>query len=175
MESDVRSVTEEMKNYFAQITRDINNNASLTTIQNNEYQKSIINKYKAEGITYCISPNEDIRYSRICFQSPPWDINDVGTIVDVSEKGAFPLSLFIDDNISVRYDPRKLNDRDSSIWIYMDNRKFIHIKKGSEFEFQGRITYCDYYYNVKPNGRYEFYITEKGGWSFMQFIHDLLQ
>jgi len=59
MENTIRFVTEQMKNYFLQITHDTHNNASLTSVQNTKYQKDIIKKYKAEGITYFISYDED--------------------------------------------------------------------------------------------------------------------
>lgn len=163
MENDVRSVTKEMENYFSQITKDVNDNASLTSIQNKKHQEKIIEKYKAKGITYFISEdNENSNHSRICFQSLPWSINDVGSIIDVFENGAFPLLIYIEDNISVKYEPRKLNEKNYLGWQYIKNKKFIHIKKGSEYRFKGRITFCDYYYNVKPKGRFEFHIINRG-------------
>ncbi len=151
MEADILSLTQEMKKYYLQITKADNDN-SLTTIQKKAYQANVQKRFETMGLKYFISidSENDPNYHRLCFPSPPWHASGVATIQDVSEKGAYPFTLLMRDNISIKYDPRKVDIMDSYRWGEIPNKKFLNIKKGSDYQFQGKISCCNYYFAAKP-------------------------
>lgn len=149
MESDIRSLTKELRNYYLQITNAVDDN-SLTTLQKQEYGDPIKKALEAKGISYSFPTHWDSPQDHITFYSPNWFVNEVGIIEDVHAKGAFPFTLSIGEDIFISYEPRNLKDKESWKWNDLKNKEFLNFQKGSEYQFKGRIKSCAYFYGTKP-------------------------
>jgi hypothetical protein len=145
MEKDLRSIAKEMKDYLLQI-RDPRN--SLTSIQRNAELDALKSSLANNGITYSLMDDYESGYINFTFNS--LYVNDTGIISDVRPKGTFPLSLKVDNNISISYEPRyfkelpDLYERDK-----IDNSAYFDLQKGSSYQIQGKVKYGRYFFKGK--------------------------
>lgn len=151
MESDIRTLTKDLRNYYLQIPKGVDF-ISLAFVQIKEY-RDLQKALEAKGIGYSFSTHSE----HITFYCPNRYVDEVGIIEDVRAEGPFPFLLSIGDDILISYEPRNLKDKESWKWNDLQNKEFLNFQKGSEYNFKGRIKSCNYYYAAKPE-RFDFVI-----------------
>ncbi len=144
METDIRTITKEVKNYYTQIAKAQSDN-SLTTIQKNEYQDFLKKGMEAKGVSYRFEKYYDAP-KRVIFDFQSLYVDEIGLINDVRPTGAFPFTISVDDNISILYDPRNIEKLDLHEKDRLNNNEFSNIQKGSNYQFAGKVFGCNYYY-----------------------------
>jgi hypothetical protein len=170
MKEKITGVAKEMKMLFFQIIKEENIPDSLTSIQKQEYHKELTKKYNNQGINYFLDKiyggHPENRY--IEFKDTSWFVNDIGLIADIKIDNIYPISLIIDENITIEFEPRKL---DNQIRTYgspslKTPQEYLNLNKGSKFTFEGKITSCRYFWNPNQES-FSFKIintTSTGGW-----------
>jgi len=159
---DLMSVVDELNGYSARVLEP--DSDSLTSIQRQVRRDELARAIKKAGVQFSVNHDTDlgsIDYSKIFFKwATAVGVKGTGTITDVLDVGDYPIHLSLGEQVSVRFEPRNLGDWDGRHKV--SNRKFADLKKGSVYDFQGMISYADYYFKQGPQGRFEFGV-EAGG------------
>lgn len=72
----------------------------------------------------------------------------------------FPIQLKRNDNVSISYEPRIIKKYPSTFESKIDNSKYINLKKGEEFEFEGKALNCSYHFVDKNQLYFQIKILE---------------
>jgi hypothetical protein len=159
---DLMSVVDDLNGYQTRILEP--DGDSLTSIQKQVRRDELARAIKTSGISFNVDHDTDhysTDYSKVFFKwATPVDVKGTGTITDVRDVGDYPIHLSLGEQVSVRFEPRNLGDWDGRHKV--SNLKFADLKKGSVYDFQGMISYADYYFKQGPKGRFEFRV-EAGG------------
>jgi hypothetical protein len=141
METTVRSLSKEIKGYIKQITEDQN----LTSVQKIEHDDSLRKALQDKGVFYGTKLDKDSKsISYYYFNFPGLQVSDKGIISDINPKGDFPVSIKLDDNITISYEPRNLKKVKKDYRRDISNAELAHLQLGSEYAFQGEIVDCRY-------------------------------
>jgi hypothetical protein len=97
-----------------------------------------------EGITYNHS-YYDSGEERLALGFKALYVRDCGVIADVRPTGPYPIQLSVGENVSVAFEPRDISGVDHWYHDEIDNTRFANLRKGSSFDFSGRLVGCDYY------------------------------
>jgi hypothetical protein len=153
METTVRSLSKEIKGYYQQITEDLN----LTSVQKIEHDDSLRRVLQDKGVFYGTRHDKDSKsIAYYFFNFPGLQISDKGIISDINPKGDFPVSIKVDDHITISYEPRNLKNIKKDYRRDISNAELAHLKQGSEYAFQGEIVDCQYDFK---NEKYHFNIA----------------
>lgn len=147
---DLMSVVDEVKVCYARILE--SHDCSLTTIQKNASRDRLIKELKDDGISFVTHGDSEDEHT---FMWSSACVTGTGIITDVRPFGAFPISLSVGHDVTVTFEPRDLKRVDKFNRDKISNVEFAPLKKGSVYEFQGRILSCDYHQQI-PNGRFHF-------------------
>lgn len=163
MENTVKNIVSELQNYQKQ--KDvIYLNKSLTAIQRKIQLESIRETFAKKGINITSEnldwKTDNINESKIKFLFSSLIVNDNGVVTDVCTSGDFPIHLTLNENIYVIYEPRNLRNVPLLDRHKINNSEFFPIKKGSNYQFNGEVTYCNYYRYTKLE-KFEFAIVGK--------------
>lgn len=117
--------------------------SSLTSIQRQQSEARLRNSLSADGITYTFYGGYDEPRLNCSFTS--LYIRDSGVIADVRPVGPYPIKLSVGESVSVDFEPRDISKVDDWDSMNIDNARFANLRKGSSFDFSGRLVSCDYY------------------------------
>jgi hypothetical protein len=140
---DIQSVIKLVENCYGRITglRD----STLTTIQREQATRRLQQTLADEGVTYIHSQDES--GEKLTLVLKLLYVRDSGVITDVRPVGAYPVQLSVGANVSVAFEPRDISQVKDWYYGEIDNVRFANLRKGSPFEFSGRLIFCDYYPN----------------------------
>jgi hypothetical protein len=164
---DLMSFVEEARVSYARILQSMDD--SLTTIQKQASRDRLIRELKDEGISFDYFA--DYESCIVSFNWSSADIRGAGVITDVKTVGDRPIVLSSGDDVTVIFEPRDLKrlprDRLAAAVAQLNrdkisNVEFAPLKKGSAYEFQGRIRFCRFYPRDKPNGHFIFEVERAG-------------
>jgi hypothetical protein len=153
METTIRALSKEIKGYYQQITEV----QALTSVQRIEHEDLLRKTLQDKGIyfgTKWDKESNSILY--YYFNFPGLIISDKGIISDINQKGDFPVSIKLDDNITISYEPRNLKKVKKDYRRDISNAELAHLELGSEYIFQGEIIDCHYDFK---NERFHFNIA----------------
>jgi|ERR1035437_814968 hypothetical protein len=160
---DLNSVIDELKRCRARILDW--DSGPLTLIQAKVYQDQIVTELKNAGISYDVHWDLDsgsTNYSKIQFRLSAAGVRGTGTVADVMPVGTSPIQLSCGDHTTVRFEPRDLKRIDEFKRREISNSEFADLSRGSSYEFQGAIRYCEYYFNQGPKSHFEFWVDRDG-------------
>ena len=121
--------------------------SSLTSIQRQQSEARLRNSLSDDGITYTFSRGGYDDEPRLNCSFTSLYIRDSGVITDVSPVGPYPIQLSVGEGVSVAFEPRDISKVDDWHYTEIDNARFASLRKGSSFDFSGRLVFCDYYPN----------------------------
>ena len=144
---DVQSVVKLVESCHSRIVS--LQDSTLTSIQREQSTTRLQQTLSDEGITYNL-PHYDSG-GRWTFGFKFLHVRDSGVITDVSPAGPYPIQLSVGENVSVAFEPRDISKIDHWQSLQLNNASFASLSKGSSFDFNGRLVFCDYYPN-RPGG-----------------------
>jgi hypothetical protein len=142
---DIKSLVALVKTYHSRIVG--LDDSSLTSIQRQQSEARLRNSLADEGITYTFSVSDYDSESSLHFSFDSLYIRDSSLIADVSPFGGYPIQLSVGESVSVYFEPRDISRVDSWDYSRIDNTRFANLRKGSSFDFSGRLVGCQYYPN----------------------------
>lgn len=151
MKRELNSIVSEIFEYSLKITGKRND---LTEIKKRDYHRNIKEELQFKGINF-----KWVEFSNSDYFGDPFDyyiefdlshidVEGVCRIIDVQSFGSFPLLLSA-NNALILYEPRDLTQLLSSETDLIDNREFLNLAKGENFQINGKITECRYNKNPK--------------------------
>lgn len=144
---DIPTLVKILKSYYSRIAG--LGDATLTTIQSQQSEDRLRVSLANEGVSYSFGHYDD--GGKISFSFESLYIRDSGVITDVFPVGVYPIRLSVGENIAVAFEPRDITRIDRWKSHQLNNARFADLRKGSSFEFGGRLPYCDYYF-ARPGG-----------------------
>jgi hypothetical protein len=154
--NDINSVVKLMKSYYTSIME--LSSSSLTSLQRKTAEEHLRKVFQDKGITYTVSGSDEREYASIRFNFVSLYVMDTGVIGDVREKGNHPIRLVVAERGSVDFEPRDISHMDSWQQRDINNAEFVHLKKGSTYEFRGKVMSGSYYFNT---GRFDLQVDSQ--------------
>ena len=141
MQTNLRALSKELKNYFLDFTSETN----LTSVQKTEQDNELRRVLRGKGILFGEHRNkktDQVEYYN--FNLTDYFIEDTGIIRDINSSGDFPISLYLNDQINVSYEPRNISKIREDYRRDISNAELQHLKMKSEFTFTGEVLNARY-------------------------------
>jgi hypothetical protein len=141
METNLRALSKEIRNYYL----DFASESNLTSVQKAGQENALRENLKAKGILFGAHHDKNtgaVLYYNFNFTG--YFINDTGIISDIKPLGDFPVSLYLNENITISYEPRNIKRIQDEYRKDISNSELQHLKLKSEYTFQGEVVNCRY-------------------------------